>query len=396
MTPKSSKRLAVVVSHPIQYLSPLFRQLATQVQLKVFYGHRATPADQQKIGFGVGFEWDVDLLSGYDSTFLTNKARKPSVARFNGIDTPEIGSRLDEGRFDAVLLEGWYLKFLIQAAFAARRRGIPVFARGDSQLLTPRSPFKRMAKDLFFPIFLRLFDAALFAGKRSRAYWEHYRYPPEKMFFSPHGVDTTWFRSRATDQARAERRSRMGYSPETKVALFAGKLIPFKRPLDLVPAIASLRNDGLDARILVAGSGQLEGELKAAAAAARVPINMLGFCNQSEMPAVYAAADVLVLPSDGRETWGLVANEALACGRPLVLSDAVGCAPDLAADEVAGMIFPVGDVAALAQAIRKVVLEPPVPAAIAAKSNEYSLDTAASGIIQALAAGGKTSPAMAP
>ena len=135
--------------------------------------------------------------------------------------------------------------------------------------------------------------------------------------------------------------------------------------------------------VLVAGAGPLEHEMTAAARKAGVSLHMLGFCNQTEMPAAYAAADILVLPSES-ETWGLVANEALACGRPVVLSDAVGAAPDLAADKTAGRVFPVGDVAALAAILNDIVRSPPTPAMIAAKSEIYSLGAAADGIEAAL------------
>lgn len=384
------KRLAVVVSHPIQYLAPLFRHLARHLDLKVFYAHRATKSDQSKAGFGVGFDWDVDLLSGYESSFLINVASTPALDSFNGCDTPGIGRHLADDRFDAVLVQGWYLKCFLQAVFAAKRCGMPVLVRGDSHLLTPRSHLKRVAKSLLFPHFLRMFDAALYAGERSRDYWVHHHYPASKMFFSPHGVDSDWFKARATAESRAALRARLDISSATKIVLFAGKLVPFKRPLDLVPAIARLRTDRMDVCLLVAGAGQLEQELLAIAQSTSVPIHMLGFCNQSEMPAVYAAADLLALPSDGQETWGLVANEALACGRPLVLSDAVGAAPDLVADGSVGLCFPVGDIEALAQAMRKILFNPPAARAIEAKSLTYSLDRAVQGIVQALAVSVRT------
>ena len=73
-----------------------------------------------------------------------------------------------------------------------------------------------------------------------------------------------------------------------------------------------------------------------------VNVRMLGFVNQSELPGIYASADVLVVPSDFRETWGLVVNEAMACGTPAVVSVAVGCAPDLIMEGLTGAIFPCG------------------------------------------------------
>ena len=135
---------------------------------------------------------------------------------------------------------------------------------------------------------------------------------------------------------------------------------------------------------MVAGSGELDADdARSAQSALGVPLHMLGFCNQTEMPAAYAAADALVLPSDGRETWGLVANEALACGRPVIVSDACGCAPDLAADGKAGRVTPLGDTEAIAAAIGDVMDRPPLAADIRARAESYSVARAVEGIIEA-------------
>lgn len=377
-------RLAIVASHPVQYYAPLYCELARQLDLTVFYAHRDTAADQARAGFETGFTWDVDLLSGYRHQFLQNVALQPGLGRFAGVDTPDIRQELRPGRFDGVLLMGWYLKAFMQALYAARRASLPVLVRGDSQLDTPRSALKRLAKELAYPPFLRLFDAALVVGQRNRSYWQHYRYPANRMFSSPHCVDTARFAAQATPHARTALRAQLGIGPNVPVALFAGKLLPFKRPLDLVQGAAVARAAGAKVEVLVAGSGPLTQDMVNAAAQQGVPLHMPGFFNQTEMPAAYAAADVLVLPSNGRETWGLVANEALACGRPVLLSDAVGCAADLTRDGVAGLSFPMGDTAALGRAIVATIDAPPTSEALAAVSQAYSLAAAAKGITQAL------------
>jgi glycosyltransferase involved in cell wall biosynthesis len=204
------------------------------------------------------------------------------------------------------------------------------------------------------------------------------------LFFSPHCVDTEWFAARATPDARARLRAENGIAANARVLLFAGKLVPFKRPLDLVAAAARVRWNGAQPHLLVAGAGELAGQVERAAAENHVPLTMLGFRNQSEMPAVYAAADILVLPSDGRETWGLVANEALACGRPVILSDGCGAAADLAADGSAGRAFPVGDLQGLATAIEILLDRPPRAEAVAMRSRSFGLDAAADGIALAV------------
>lgn len=377
-------RIAAVISHPIQYYAPFFRQLAEHVDLHVFYGQSVSPAQQAEAGFNVAFDWDVELLSGYEHSFIKNVSLAPNVARFNGCDTPEIGRLLREGKFDALLVVGWYLKCLVQATVAGKRLGLPVLVRGDSHLGMPRSTVKRLLKLCTFPIALRLFDAALYVGEKSRVYYRHFSYPEERLFFSPHCIDAGWFAAQATRKARAALRARLDIANDAKVALFAGKLIPFKRPLDLVAAAAQSKSQGRRIDVLVAGAGPLQSELMETAKQAGVSCHMLGFCNQSEMPAVYAAADVLALPSDGRETWGLVANEALACGRPIVLSDAVGAAPDLAADGTAGRMFRSGDIDALTAALADVIDNPPRASAIAAKSSAYSLTAAVDGMMSAI------------
>jgi glycosyltransferase involved in cell wall biosynthesis len=168
------------------------------------------------------------------------------------------------------------------------------------------------------------------------------------------------------------------------VVLFAGKLLAFKRPLDVVEASAQARSDGVGVQVIVAGSGELEEAMRARAAALNVPLHLMGFQNQSRMPRAYAAADLLMLPSDGRETWGLVCNEALACGTPILVSTAAGCADDLAADGSAGLSYPCGDIAVAGQALARLLIEPPTPSAIAARSRAYSLSVAADGVMEAL------------
>jgi glycosyltransferase involved in cell wall biosynthesis len=369
-------RLAILASHPVQYYAPLFRALAQRLDLTVFYAHNATVQDQARAGFGVGFDWDVDLLAGYEHTFLTNVARHPGLSRFRGADTPEIGQQLREGQFDVLLLMGWYLKSFIQGMIAAKRIGIPVMVRGDSHLDTPRSALKVAAKRVLYPHFLRRFDAALVVGKRNRGYWEHYDYPRERIFEAPHCVDNAFFTARATSEAGAALRERLLIAPETKLALMAGKLIPLKRPFDLIDAVARIRKDGLEVEVMIAGSGPLEDKVRVRGMELGVPLHLLGFCNQTQMPAAYAAADVLVMCSES-ETWGLVVNEALACGTPVLVSDAVGCAPDVAELLGSGSVFKLGNEADFAERLKESLVTSPAIGSIFNAAQAFDLETVA-------------------
>ena len=378
-------RLAICTSHPIQYYAPLFAELARRVKVEVFFAHRATPQDQAGAGFGQPFAWDTDLTAGYAHHFLTNVAKRPGLDHFGGCDTPDIGRKLIDGRFDALLVFGWQFKSALQALFAAKRQGLPVIVRGDSHLETPRSMLKRLAKEAAYPPFLRLYDAACYVGQPSRRYYLHYRYPAAKLFHSPHCIDTAFFAQRSTPEARGRLRAMLCVAPDTKLVLFAGKLLPFKRPLDVVTATAALRAQGMNAAVLVAGSGELDAALRLHAEALQTPLHSLGFQNQTQMPAAYAASDVLMLPSDGRETWGLVCNEALAAGRPLLVSSAVGCAEDLV-DKSTGATFSLGDMEGASRALAALLHRPPAPEDLYAASEAHSLSSAAAGIVKAIKA----------
>jgi|FEC22Drversion2_1045045.scaffolds.fasta_scaffold00557_10 glycosyltransferase involved in cell wall biosynthesis len=339
-------RIGFLVSHPIQYYTPIFRALAKQCDLTVFFAHRQTAEQQARAGFGVAFEWDIDLLSGYESRFLVNVARHPSTDRFAGCDTPGIADEIARGKFDAFVVPGWALRSYWQAVRACRRHGVPILVRGDSHLGTHRNSLIRAAKSLTFSHLLRRFDGFLYVGQKNRDYLLHYGAPADRLFFSPHCVDNDAF-------AAASAAAHVSRDPGRRRILFVGKLIARKHPADLLHAVARLGGTSLEAAF--AGSGDLETELRQIASDASVRAEFLGFVNQRELPAVYAAADLLVLPSDGRETWGLVVNEAMACGVPAVVSDAVGCGPDLIDAGATGAIFPFGDTVALAAAIEGVL-----------------------------------------
>jgi glycosyltransferase involved in cell wall biosynthesis len=372
-------RLAIVASHPIQYQAPLFRKLATMVDVDVLYAFTPRPEDQALAGFSVAFDWDIDLLSGYNSRYLNNVAASPSIS-FSGCDTPSVGVTLREGRYDAVLILGWYLKAFVQAAWACKRAGIPVMVRGDNHLLEPRSKLKQTLKAVVYPPALRIFDAALYVGQRSHAYFRHYGFPEKRLFFSPHSVDENAFSASENTEARARVRAEHAIPADAPCAVFVGKLVNRKRVADLIHAAARLRNRSTPLHVIVAGSGPLESELRTLADALLVDAHFLGFQNQSAMPTIYAAADIMVLPSDN-ESWGLVANEALSSGRPLILSDLVGCAPDLAGDGETGRVFQTGNIDSLASAIGEVLRAPPSPEALAERARIYSTQTAAEGVI---------------
>lgn len=390
----SHPRLAIFVSHPIQYYAPWFRHLASSMDVQVFYAMTGEPPAAGRSGFGIDFDWDVPLLEGYPHRVLDNVARRPSLNRFGGCDTPEVASVLQEERFDAAVVFGWNRKSSLQAIVAALRRGVPLLVRGDSQLATQRSWARRAAKYLPFRALLPRVSGHLVVGQRNREYLLHYGVPREKLFFVPHSIDVEFFASEASAARRSNAataiRAALGIPANAFVCGFVGKFIHKKRPLDVVRAVRHLSSP-LETHAVFVGDGPLRAELEAAARVRDSRIHVVGFRNQRELPAHYTAFDCLVLPSDAGETWGLVVNEAAACGVPSVVSDLVGCAPDLIDGRRTGYTFRCGDEADLARrlgemhSLRRNHLEE-VREALSQLSSRFSYAAATRGLRTALAA----------
>jgi glycosyltransferase involved in cell wall biosynthesis len=349
---KLNLRLGVLVSHPIQYYSPWFRDLSERLHTDVFYSHRQDSAGQAAAGFGVAFEWDTPLLDGYSYRWLKNVAKSPCISGFWGCDNPELSEIIDRGRYDAFLIFGWNRKSSWQAMRACWRNGTPILMRGDSHL-GGSSRAKNLIKKLPYSMFLKRIDGHLYPGAHSRRYLEYFGVGEQQLFWCPHFVDNVRFSSAAhaarEDHTADHLRARLGIPLDAFVALYVGKLIDVKRPQDFIASMVKLAKADRSFHAIVVGAGPLQGVCAEMASACAEQIHFVGFINQSGLPAYYAASNCLVLP--GIETWGLVVNEAMACGIPCVVSTSCGCAGELVVPNHTGETFPVGDLDSLAAAI---------------------------------------------
>ncbi len=351
-------RLTVVMTHPVQYCAPWFRQIARDcggLELTVLYATQPTP-EQQGVGFGKAFTWDTSLTDGYQCRIVRPPNDGDSVHSddFWGLDVAEISEAIHETRPDVVLITGWYSVTLVRALRACRRLKIPVLYRGDTNLRNAPTGWRRLAWQAKTRLLLRQFDAFLSVGQRVTEYLRYFRVPAEKIHHSPHCVDNDHFANLAqpfqSAMGRRTARQEFGFDDSDFVVLFAGKLEEKKRPLDAIRAVAAM--DG-KSKMLIVGSGPLEDECKREAEKLGVPCRWAGFLNQSELGKAYAVADCLALPS-GTETWGLVVNEAMATGLPCIVSDQVGCGPDLIERDKTGRVFRCGDIVGLAAALASV------------------------------------------
>jgi glycosyltransferase involved in cell wall biosynthesis len=384
-------KLGILSTHPIQYHSPLYRELASRpgVDLVVYYAHRPTP-EEQGDGFGVSFEWDIPLLEGYQSIFLRNVSKRRGTSRYGGCDTPEIAAIIDRERFDTFLVHGWHTKSFWQAMRACWQTRTSLMVRGDSILLMRRNPVIGWAKWMSRRRFVPRFDAYLIVGQRAREYYLAHGARADRMFASPHHVDNERFLATANNfrTQRDALRKRWNVGKDAVLFLFAGKLVAKKRPLDFVRAVSVMRDTAPRARGLIVGDGELRAQVEQTIAELHAPIIVAGFLNQMEIVSAYAASDVLVLPSDGRETWGLVVNEAMACGLTAIVSDEVGCGPDLVTPGATGSVYHCGDTAGLATCMAEMAKDPHLLMTLKEGAMErikaYTATAAADGVTQAI------------
>ena len=334
-------RLAVVVSHPTQYYSPWFRYLATDgtFDIQVFYLWNFGVTQQTDRQFGQSIKWDVNLLEGYAHEFVPNISSDPGTHHFYGLNNPTLRERLRIYAPSAILLFGYAYRTHLGLFL---RPPAPLIFRGDSHLLghLRLSSLKRIALSW---IYSRV-AAVTYVGQANQAYFRAFGVPDTKLHFAPHCVDASRFvRTHTTAQSAKTRREALGISSK-KVILFAGKLISDKQPGALLDAFTRLTPT--DTVLVFVGDGSERDHL--VARAATLPpgsVHFLPFANQSEMPSIYAMADLFVLPSKGLyETWGLAVNEAMHMGVPCLVSDRVGCQADLVTEGQTGWVFKAGDI----------------------------------------------------
>ncbi|MGH7924671.1 MAG: glycosyltransferase family 4 protein [Candidatus Binatus sp.] len=374
-----SYRVACLVSHPIQYQAPLFRYLAARpgIELTVFFLSDLSTGVYRDSGFGVNVKWDVPLLDGYRHDFLPRMGSGAgSGLSFWRPWTFGLRARLRRGRFDALWVHGYAHRGCLAGIAAAKSLGIPVMLRGESNLLSETADaLKLRVKRIAIPALMRRMDGVLAIGRLNRDYYLHYGVEAGRIFPMPYAVDNEFFRA-AAESARPNRealRAQLGLQPGRAVILFASKMQAHKRAADLLEAYARLSADGVaePAPYLVfAGDGQERAGLERRARALKWDsIRLIGFRNQSELPALYDLCDVFVLPSE-HEPWGLVVNEAMNAGKPVIVSDRVGAAPDLVEEGVNGFIYPARDVATLAGRLRQMIENPERRAAMGARTLE--------------------------
>ena len=362
-------RLSYVVTHPIQYQAPLLRYLAQsgEIDLEVLFLSDFSLHAHYERAFNQTFKWDVALTEGYSWEVLPRVFLGPSRQLRPLWPAGWLRQRLRDGRFNAVWVHGWGHVGLYQAVREATALGLPVLMRGETlpNQQNPRT-FRQKLRDAFCRRLFEHVAGFLCIGTRNHNFYNQFGVENDRLFSMPYAVDNAFFQARCAE-ARPQRealRQSLGLDPGRPIILFAAKLTTVKAPEELLSAFTQVhRRFAADSApyLVFVGNGPLRNMLEEQARPLSDAVRFLGFRNQSELPALYDLCDLFVLPSRF-EPWGLVVNEVMNAGRPVIVSDRVGAAPDLIEDGGNGFIYPSGNVDALASRLYQILESPTVRA----------------------------------
>jgi len=346
------KKLAIITTHPIQYNAPLFKLLSqrNKIAIKVFYTWEHSEEKVFDKKFGQEIKWDIPLLEGYEYVFVKNTSKHQSSHHFKGIINPTLNNEIMEWEADAILVYGWNFDSHLKAMKYFKGK-IPVYFRGDSTILDESKNLKTLMRRIWLKYIYHFVDYAFYVGTNNKNYFLKHGLNEKQLLFAPHAIDNERFFDNTGEYSKKAKqwRQELGFKEEDKIIIFIGKFEKKKNPLIIIESAKHFETDK-NIKFLFVGNGQLETEMKQNFGK---NVYFLPFQNQSVMPIVYRLGNILCLPSSYNETWGLVVNEALACGLQIIASSKVGCAVDLINNET-GIIFESEKIENLIEAIKKI------------------------------------------
>lgn len=341
-------RLAVVVSHPIQYFAPWYRAVAQlqALELKVFYCCDWGVKSYRDPGFGVDIKWDIPLLEGYDYEILPI-AKSPERMTFWNIDNPSVAEALRNFDPNVVLVHGYASRTNWRVARWAKRSACPLMIYSDSNSRAKISTWKNVIKRAVVGYFYSHVDGAIYVGSSNYAYHARYGVPRQRLFPGTMPVNRSALLKAVPDIPGARRsiREQLHIPQDAFVVMHCGKLTKGKRPLDLVEAAHSLVNT-IPIYALLVGEGPERAPIQEYCERNQANnLRLTGFVNQADIAKYYAASDILAVTSEA-EAYSLVVSEAATFGLPVIVSDAVGCIGpnDTARPGENAFVYPCGNV----------------------------------------------------
>ena len=336
-------RLVILTEIISPYRIPLFNSLAEDsgISLHVIFLSETDPSLRQWRIYKEEMQFSYQILPSW----------RKRIGKFNVLLNRGVKCALSDASPDVILCGGYNYVASWQALQWARSRGIPFLLWSESNLQDARSghaPVELLKTD-----FLRKCKGFVVPGKSARRYLLAHRIDDEDIFFAPNAVDNDLFNTEALAALQNENECRRDLDLPDRYFLFVGRLVKEKGIFELLAAYAAL-DAQLRQRIglVLVGDGICRQQLEQQSASiASGLVKLAGFVQREQLAKYYALAEMLVLPTY-TDTWGLVVNEAMACGLPVIVSRAAGCAEDLVKEGWNGLLVSPRDAAGLSLAMK--------------------------------------------
>lgn len=356
---KPKYRLLLVAVQPVQN-SAYLRLMAQHPKLDIMVAYCSLPDPQlwtnpEDLTRQI---FDLPMLEGYPWVYVPNQSPKPNLRKFWGLINPNLVNLVSN--YDCCLVYGHaYASFWLAIA-ATKMAGKPLLLGTDAIYLDSpdNQNWKVPLKKRLIPFFYnRIADIILVPSTASQKFIQSLGIPADRIVISPYIVDNDYIADIASKTDRKQIRQDWNIPEDATVVVFCAKFLPRKRPQDLLKAFALAKVS--NSYLVLVGDGPLGDSLKAETQALGLNdrVRFLGMVKYSRLPEIYTASDLLVHPAE-HEPWGLPVNEAMVCGRPVIVSDRVGAGDDLVQNGQTGFVYPSGNIEALAAILGEVLTNP--------------------------------------
>jgi len=374
-----SRRVVIITEIIAPYRIPVFNALAQHsgIDMQVIFLSETDSTQRQWLVYKDEIRFPYQVLP-----FWRQRSGRHSLLLNWGATTA-----LRRAAPDFIICGGYNYPASWEAMAWARQNRVPFALWAESTARDLRGGHRLI--EFLKTRFLRQCDAFVVAGKSSAQYLRNYGVPEEVIFAAPNAVDTQFFEQRAEVIRRDEARHRQALGLPAHFFLFAGRLVPEKGIFDLLRAYGALNPEiRKEVGLVFVGDGASRSALlQRAAAISPGSIHLAGFAQRERLAAYYALADVFVFPTH-TDPWGLVVNEAMACGLPVISSAAAGCVADLVESGWNGHVVSTGDVSQLTFAMDELARDPDLRSLMGQRSQEriqqYSPEAWAAGIADAV------------
>jgi glycosyltransferase involved in cell wall biosynthesis len=356
------QKLIFINTHPIQYFAPLYKkiELESKYDLEVWYCSKHGIEGEIDKEFNTSVKWDIPILEGYKYKFLKNNSWSPGLYKgFFGLINLNIYRELKNlPKKSIVIIHGWQPFSILFAIFCSSILGHLTWLRAETPLKheLAKNKFYLFLRKLIFQYFIfRLINKFLYIGKQNKAFYKYYGVKDCQLLFTPYAVNNTYFQKKKQLYFiyKNELKSELKIPDNKKIIIYCGKLIPKKRPIDLLSAFLKLSNF-LNNVLIFVGEGELSEKLESIIYLKGIQnVIITGFINQSQISKYYAIADIFVMCSDYGETWGLSTNEAMNFELPVIIADNTGNSEDLVDGN--GYVFKTADIEDLTFKIDKIL-----------------------------------------